>query len=126
VERSTTAKQRAMKLPSCLFCLKLGRTAAHHIAAGTEAVEMAAGTAVADTEAVEIEVAALPNQTADRNLRNNFPRLCHAHSYCTAPCCPLDRCLYLNLLQPELAERQDFQMLDALATKPQGRTTILP
>jgi hypothetical protein len=30
------------------------------------------------------------------------------------------------LLQPELAERQDFQMLDALATKPQGRTAILP
>ena len=79
---------------------------------------------VADTGAVEIEVAVLPNQTADRNLRNNFPRLCHAHSYYTAPCCPLDRCLYLNLLQLELAERQDLQRLDAGAAKQQGGTAI--
>ncbi|CAB4627126.1 unannotated protein [freshwater metagenome] len=111
-----------MKLPSYLFCLKQERTAAHRIVAGTEAADTAADTGVVDIEAVEIEAAALPNQIADRNLRNNFPRLCHAHSYCTAPYCPLDRCLFINLLQPELAERQDFQMLDAAATKPRGRS----
>jgi hypothetical protein len=105
-----------------LFCLKQERTAAHRIVADTGVVD----TGVVEIEAVEIEAAGLPNQIADRNLRNNFPRLCHAHSYCTAPYCPLDRCLFINLLQPELAERQDFQMLDAAATKPRGRSAILP
>ena len=117
-----------MKLPNCLFCLKQERTAAHRIVVDIGVVDIevvdieAVDIEAVDIEAVEIEAAALPNQIADRNLRNNFLRLCHAHSYCTAPYCPLDRCLFINLLQPELAERQDFQMLDAAATKPQGRS----
>ena len=116
-------RQRAMKLPNYLFCLKQERTAAHRIVVDTEVVEIEVVEIEAvEIEAVEIEAAALPNQIADRNLRNNFLRLCHAHSYCTAPYCPLDRCLFINLLQPELAERQDFQMLDAAATKPRGRS----
>lgn len=96
-----------------------------HIAAGTEAADMAADTGVVETEVAEIEVGYSSNQNVDHNRRNNFQFLFHAHSYCTVPYCPLDVRLYLKKLQLDLAERQDSQMLEATATKQQELKSLV-
>jgi hypothetical protein len=105
-----------------LSSLKLEQTEGRHIAAGIAVADTEA--AAVDTEADEIAVVVLQDRNVDHNLRNNFLRPCRAHNYCTAPCCPLDNCLYINLPQPELTERQDSQMLDAEVAKQQGGTAI--